>query len=49
MEQQNKKKNFKVIGASALLLLSLGACAIFTSSQQSNQNTKVAVEETTTT
>lgn len=49
MEQQNKKKNFKVIGASALLLLSLGACAIFTSSQQSNQNTQVAVEETTTT
>ena len=49
MEQQNKKKNFKVIGASALLLLSLGACAIFTSSQQSNQTTQVAVEETTTT
>ena len=49
MEQQNKKKNIKVIGASALLLLSLGACSIFTLSQQSNQNTQVAVEETTTT
>ena len=49
MEQQNKKKNIKVIGGSALLLLSLGACSIFTLSQQSNQNTQVAVEETTTT
>ena len=49
MEQQNKNKNIKVIGGSALLLLSLGACSIFTLSQQSNQNTQVAVEETTTT
>ena len=49
MEQQNKKKNIKVIGGSALLLLSLGACSIFTLSQQSNQNTQIAVEETTTT
>lgn len=49
MEQQNKKKNIKVIGGSALLLLSLGACSIYALSQQNNQNTQVSVEESTTT
>ena len=49
MEQQNKNKNIKVIGGSALLLLSLGACSIYALSQQNNQNTQVSVEESTTT
>lgn len=49
MEQQNKNKKLKVIGGSALLLLSLGACSIYALSQQNNQNTQVSVEESTTT
>ena len=47
MEQQNKKKTPKIIGASALLLLSLGACSFYALTQQNNQQTQVAVEETT--
>ena len=49
MEEQNKKKQIKVIGGSALLLVSLGACSIYALSQQNNQNTQVSVEEPTTT
>ena len=49
MEQQNENKKLKVIGGSALLLLSLGACSIYALSQQNNQNTQVSVEESTTT
>ena len=49
MEEQNKKKKIKIIGGSALLLVSLGACSIYALSQQNNQNTQVSVEESTTT
>ena len=49
MEEQNKKNKIKIIGGSALLLVSLGACSIYALSQQNNQNTQVSVEETTTT
>ena len=47
MEQQNKKKHLKWIGGSALLLLSIGAYSFYGLTQQNNQQTQVAVEETT--
>ena len=47
MEQQNKKKHLKWIGGSALLLLSLGAYSFYGLTQENNQQTQVAVEETT--
>ena len=48
MTEQKNNKN-KLIGLSALALLSIGACSVYTMNQPQKPTEEVAVETTTTT